>query len=276
MGAGEWVVASTVLQVISEQTARWPDAPAIVAAGGGTITYRRLWHKVTQIAEALRAAGIGRGDHVAIVVDNGPEMAVTFLGVTAVATAAPLNPAYRQSELDFYLSDLNARALIVSTERETAAVAAARSRAVPIIALPLAESDQASDIAPDAIVAPTAAAEADDVALVLHTSGTTARPKIVPLTHRNLCISAQYIAKWLELSPADRCLNVMPLFHVHGLVAALLSSLSSGGSVVCTPGFVAPQFWGWLKLLRPTWYTAVPTMHQAILARPRRRAHRRH
>ena len=110
------------------------------------------------------------------------------------------------------------------------------------------------------------AGRSGDVALVLHTSGTTARPKIVPLTHANLAVSAANIARSLALDPGDRCLNVMPLFHIHGLVAAVLASLSAGGSVVCAPGFDARPFFDWLDELEPTWYTAVPTMHQAVLA----------
>jgi acyl-CoA synthetase (AMP-forming)/AMP-acid ligase II/acyl carrier protein len=103
---------------------------------------------------------------------------------------------------------------------------------------------------------------------VLHTSGTTSRPKIVPLTQHNLLASAANIASHLKLTDQDRCLNIMPLFHIHGLVGALLSSLMAGASIRCTPGFYAPQFFAWLAQLKPTWYTAVPTMHQAILARP--------
>src|SRR6185436_9999780 len=109
-------------------------------------------------------------------------------------------------------------------------------------------------------------AQADDVALVLHTSGTTARPKIVPLTQRNVCSSGQHISRTLDLTAQDRCLNVMPLFHIHGLIGALLSSLTVGGSVVCTPGFDGEKFFEWLDACQPSWYTAVPTMHQAVLA----------
>jgi oxalate---CoA ligase len=107
---------------------------------------------------------------------------------------------------------------------------------------------------------------------VLHTSGTTSRPKIVPLTARNITASAQNIAASLRLTAADRCLNVMPLFHIHGLIAATLSTISAGGSIVCTPGFNAMKFFGWMEEARPTWYTAVPTMHQAILTRAGRNA----
>ena len=107
--------------------------------------------------------------------------------------------------------------------------------------------------------------KANDIALILHTSGTTSRPKMVPLTHANLLASAGNIAATLQLSEADRCLNVMPLFHIHGLVGALLSSLMAGGSVVCTAGFEIEHFFPWLEAFRPTWYTAVPTIHHAVL-----------
>ena len=106
-----------------------------------------------------------------------------------------------------------------------------------------------------------------DVALLLHTSGTTSRPKLVPLTHGGLCRSARNVAETLRLDPTDRCLNVMPLFHIHGLVAALLASLAGGAPVACSPGFHQLRFFEWLEELAPTWYTAVPTMHAAVVAR---------
>ena len=108
---------------------------------------------------------------------------------------------------------------------------------------------------------------ADDIALILHTSGTTSRPKMVPLTQANLLASAGNIASTLRLSAADRCLNVMPLFHIHGLVGALLSSVTAGSRVICTAGFDIEQFLPWLEAFRPTWYTAVPTIHHAVLTR---------
>ena len=117
---------------------------------------------------------------------------------------------------------------------------------------------------------PRRLAEADDIALLLHTSGTTSRPKLVPLSHANLAASAAHIGATLGLAADDRCLNIMPLFHIHGLIAAVLSSLAAGGSVFCTPGFNALRFFQWLGEARPSWYTAVPTMHQAILARAAR------
>ena len=107
---------------------------------------------------------------------------------------------------------------------------------------------------------------------MLHTSGTTSRPKLVSLTQLNLTTSAGNIAESLELTGADRCLNVMPLFHIHALMAAVLASLAAGGAVACTPGFDAFKFFDWLDDLQPSWYTAVPTMHQLILQRARGRS----
>ena len=225
--------------------------------------------------QALNGVGIGRGDRVGIVLPNGPEMATCFVGVAAACTAAPLNPAYTADEFDFDLSDLKPRAIILLDGDATPARAVAQRLSIPIMGLqPQADAAaglyalQTSDL-PAAAASQPGAAGPDDMALVLHTSGTTARPKIVPLTNRNLAASAGHIAASLALGPADVCLNVMPLFHIHGLVAAVLSSLRAGGGVCCTPGFNAFKFGEWLQDVHPTWYTAVPTMHQAILMRMR-------
>jgi acyl-CoA synthetase (AMP-forming)/AMP-acid ligase II len=123
-------------------------------------------------------------------------------------------------------------------------------------------------IAPSGLSGPPARpgpAETDDIALVLHTSGTTSRPKIVPLRQSNVAASAAHIGASLALTPEDACLNIMPLFHIHGLIAAVLASLAAGGSVCCTPGFNGFRFFAWFEHARPSWYTAVPTMHQALL-----------
>lgn len=195
-------------------------------------------------------------------------MAAVFLSVAAGAVCAPLNPAYREAEFDYYLSDLGPQAIIVERGAAPAAIAAAEARGIKILYLQPLEKEPAGSFCMEGPAeGPFEAAEAGDVALVLHTSGTTSRPKQAPLTGANLCHSARNIARALELTAADRCLNVMPLFHIHGLAAAVLASLSSGASVVCTPGFYAPRFFEWLDEFEATWYTAVPTMHQAILAR---------
>ncbi len=246
-----------------------PNAAAIAAPGRGVLTYGQLHTHVSDVVQTLNQMGVGRHDRVALVLPNGPEMAVAFLAVAAGATSAPLNPAYRVSDFEFYLSDLGAQVLIVSADLDSPARSVAASLGIPVIELNTTRTERAGlfTLTGEAVADPVRTADAapGDVALVLHTSGTTSRPKQVPLTHDNLCASARNIRSALALTESDRCLNVMPLFHIHGLVGAVLSSLASGGSVVCTPGFVASQFFAWLADEDPSWYTAVPTMHHAVV-----------
>jgi acyl-CoA synthetase (AMP-forming)/AMP-acid ligase II len=224
--------------------------------------------------EGLGRLGIGRGDRVAIALPNGPEMATSFLAVSAFATTAPLNPAYREDELSFYLSDIKAKGVLVMSEDNGPAVAVAHQLGIGVLRLVPDAKGPAGTFTIDGpqIGEPVepAPAQEDDTALLLHTSGTTSRPKLVPLSHGNIKASARNIGAVLTLQASDRCLNIMPLFHIHGLIAAVRSSLAAGGSVYCTPGFNALRFFAWLGEAGATWYTAVPTMHQAILARAAR------
>jgi acyl-CoA synthetase (AMP-forming)/AMP-acid ligase II len=260
----------TVVQLLGRGAA---DAVALSAPGRAGLTYAGLRDLTQATVASLNGLGVGRGDAVAIVLPNGPEMAAAFVAIAAGATTAPLNPAYTADEFAFYLADLEARLLVVQAGSDSPVVAVARRLGVPIAELVVPEGAPAGVFelrgAPGVTASPGLAGP-DDVALVLHTSGTTSRPKIVPLTHGNVCASARHIAASLALTPADRCLQVMPLFHIHGLIAAVLSSLQAGASVVCTPGFNALAFFAQLAEFRPTWYTAVPTMHQAILGRAAR------
>jgi acyl-CoA synthetase (AMP-forming)/AMP-acid ligase II len=263
-----------ILTILEAGARRAADAEALFAPGRTPLSYAALHAHVARTAMALRRRGLRRDDSVAIVLPNGPEMASAFLAVSVAAVSAPLNPAYRADELEFYLSDLPARALVIAGLPDSPAREVARRAGIPIIELAWSPDDPAGLFTLD----DSPAVEVDraferphdnDVALVLHTSGTTSRPKIVPLTHANLSASARHIASSLKLTPDDRSLNVMPLFHIHGLVAALLASLEAGGGVVCTPGFLAPSFFDWMAEFRPTWYTAVPTMHASIVSRAR-------
>ncbi len=250
------------------------NLPAIGAADRDWLNYDGLRALSQEVASSLNAMGIGAGDRVGIVLPNGPEMATAFVTVAQVATTAPLNPAYREDEYAFYLEDLKAKALLIGADDDGPAHAAAQKLGLPVIRLSVPEGAAAgyftlsSDMSGDASRAPTA----QDVALILHTSGTTSRPKIVPLLQSNVAASAHHIRESLALTPEDRCLNVMPLFHIHGLLAAVSASLAAGGSVFCTGGFNALNFFAMMDEARPTWFTAVPTMHQAILARAGRNA----
>ncbi len=266
----------TKLSIIQTIAAGKDAAPAILAPDRAPLTHQGLRELMKRTGETLAHHGVGHGDRVAIVLPNGPEMATAFMAVSAYATTAPLNPAYREDELDFYLKDIKAKAILVMAEETGPAVAVAHHLRIAVLRLRI---DPAQPAGSFTIEGPTAAAPVqpvlaalEDTALLLHTSGTTSRPKLVPLSHANIAASAKNIGASLALTSADRCLNIMPLFHIHGLIAAVRSSLAAGGSVVCTPGFNALKFFGWLSDAGATWYTAVPTMHQAILGRAPRNA----
>ncbi len=246
------------------------DAVAIAARDAPPLSYGALRALIDRTVHSLNGLGVGRGDRVGIVLPNGPEMATAFLSVASAAASAPLNPAYRQDEFEFYLEDLKAKALIVEEGSELPALRAAEKLGVALITLtrePQAGAGAFRLSGSAGAAARPGPAEPDDVALILHTSGTTSRPKLVPLRHANIWTSAGNIATSLELSANDRALNVMPLFHIHGLIAGLSAPLSRGGAVFCTPGFNALKFFAEMEEAKPTWYTAVPTMHQTILTR---------
>jgi acyl-CoA synthetase (AMP-forming)/AMP-acid ligase II len=241
--------------------------PALLGSEQASLSHSALREQCTYVASCLARAGVASSDRVAIVLPNGPEMAAAFLGVASVCAAAPLNPAYREQELDFYLGDLQPSALLVDPALDSPAAAIARARGIAVLALGRQAGAAAGRFELDidaAYAGPLPPAGASDTALILHTSGTTSRPKMVALTQANLAASARHIATTLQLRASDRCLNIMPLFHIHGLIAGLLSSLHAGGSVVCTPGFEPARFFDWLAQARPTWITAVPTMYGAI------------
>ena len=248
-----------------------PGDIAIEVPGRSPLDFGRLQKLIGDIQSSLNQAGIGRGDRVAMVLPNGSEMATAFLAVGASATCAPLNPGYRKNEFEFFLSDLNAKALLIQTGMASPAREVAAEKGITVIELAPDEEAEAgvfslrTDI--EAAASHGGPATAEDIALVLHTSGTTSRPKIVPLTHRNICASAHNIGLTLDLGSSDRCLNVMPLFHIHGLIAGILASLAAGGRTICMNEFTASGFFEMMQRYRPTWYSAVPTIHQTLLSK---------
>jgi len=246
------------------------EAVAIAAHGAPPLTYAAFRRLVEETITTLNRLGVGRNDRVAIVLPNGPEMATAFVAIASAATSAPLNPSYRADEFEFYMDDLKAKALVVEAGSASAAIEAAKRLGIAILTLaPSGVAAGAFSLSgePQGTAERPGPAEAEDIALILHTSGTTSRPKIVPLTQANVAKSANNIAATVEFTAADRGLNVMPLFHIHGLIAGVLAPLSRGGSVFCTPGFDALKFFAAMDESKPSWYTAVPTMHQAILTR---------
>jgi len=244
------------------------DAPALLAPGRTELSFRMLRDHVYALAERLAGLGLGREDRIAVVMENGPDMALSLLAAAVCGTAVPLNPKYRAEEYAFYYQDGNIQGLIAAPGTVPDAYAAAPPGTVVVHAVTGQSGELRFEPAgpvrsPRSVGTPGP----DDVSILLHTSGTTRHPKCVPIRHRNLAASAANIVHACALTPEDRSLCVMPLFHIHGIVASLLAPLAGGGSVVCPPGFDALRFWGWVDAFRPTWYSAVPTMHQMLLSR---------
>jgi acyl-CoA synthetase (AMP-forming)/AMP-acid ligase II len=263
---------SCLPHLLEHQARRIPDAPAILAPGRLPLTYGHLHQHIEHTAHTLRTMGIGRQDRVVVALPNGPEMAVAILAAAASAVCVPMNPAYQGEELERYFADLRPRALITEAGIDSPVRRVALSRGVRVIELSAALDAEAGlftiiggreDARSDELVSP------GHVAVLLLTSGTTARPKIVPQTHANICASAySSVAAW-ALSETDRCINMLPLFHGHGLHNTLMASLAAGASVVCTAGWDANSFFAWLTGFQPTWYSAVSTIHQAVLGQAR-------
>ncbi len=257
---------------------RQGDAIALIAPEHKPLTYSRLLRQVEESAAVFAGLGLRPSDRVSIVLPNGPEMAASFLATAAIATCAPLNPAYRANEFEIYLSDLKPKFLVMLAGTASPARDVAQKLGIAVIDLvPVRDGEAGTfDLSPcGSSSAPTGApifAEGSDIALMLHTSGTTSRPKMVPLTQDNLCSSARNISISLALGREDRCLNVMPLFHIHGLIGAVLSSIDAGASVVCAPEARVHEFFDWVDTYRPSWYTAVPSIHAGILPHAQRRA----
>lgn len=228
------------------------------------LSYGELRRQVQDLAGALSAAGIRPGDRVGMALPNSLSTVVAFLAASMAGTAAPLNPGYKEDEFRFFLDDTNAVVLLLPPEGLDEARAAAGQ--VPILTV---DTDATGVVSLRGISerAPVTPPRIDDVALILHTSGSTGRPKRVPLSHANLTISAQNVARSYALTSEDVSLCVMPLFHVHGLVASTLATLATGGAVVVPTKFAPLSFWRVAQESGATWYSAVPTIHQLLLAR---------
>ena len=230
------------------------------------ITYDALRQQVLAVADALAAAGIRHGNRVAIVQPNGLPAIVCFLAAAMTGTAAPLNPAYPYEEFFFFLGDTSAHVLLCPHLGAEQARSAAVDRGIRVLSVVM-DPQGTVHIVQERAGTPAVPPSPDDVALVLHTSGSTGRPKRVPLQHANLAISACNIANTYSLSSNDVSLCIMPLFHIHGLVASTLAPLFSGGTVVVPTKFNPLTFWRTVHEHHVTWYSGVPTMHQLLLAR---------
>jgi acyl-CoA synthetase (AMP-forming)/AMP-acid ligase II len=254
----------TLLELI--QVAPAENNAFLLTDAGIRVSYASFRQQVAAMADALASLGITRGDRVATVLPNGLPAVVSFIAASVAGTAAPLNPGYREDEFSFFLEDTNAKVLLCMAEGSEAARKAAAGKGVPVYTLEM-DASGAVTIAGAPTGKKAAPPTPDDIALVLHTSGSTGRPKRVPILHRNITASTANIVEHYTLTPQDVSLCVMPLFHVHGLVASTLSTLQSGGTVAIPNKFNPLSFWRTVRDSGATWYSAVPTIHNLLLSR---------
>jgi acyl-CoA synthetase (AMP-forming)/AMP-acid ligase II len=255
---------NTLLELI--QVAPGDRTAVILPEAGLRVTYQSLRDQVAAMADAMASLGVGRGDRVATVLPNGLPAIVSFLAASVAGTAAPLNPGYREDEFSFFLEDTAAKILLVPGDGAPDARKAAEGRGIPVFSL---EMDERGFVRIAGVTngKKASAPSPDDIALVLHTSGSTGRPKRVPILHRNITASTRNIVDHYSLTSDDVAMCVMPLFHVHGLVASTLSTLLSGGTVVAPNKFNPLSFWRTVRDSGATWYSAVPTIHNLLLSR---------
>lgn len=257
------VEGATLRQLLASHARTRPSAPALLAPGHRTITYVELLAVVSRARRWLLSCGLGSHARVALLLPQGMELAIASLAVGSQATAIALHPGSTQAELAALLADARTDAVLGLPGDPAAARLGQQLGSTPL-SLDLERLLAAPHESPVAFDDDRDWPAPEDTAFVLFTSGTTGRPKRVPLTQGQVLASARNIARHLALAPDDRGLGLMPLFHSHGLVGGLLASLAAGSSVICTPGFDASQFLRWIGEFRPTWYTAAPTLHRAI------------
>jgi oxalate---CoA ligase len=239
-------------------------ALALAEPSGRRMTHAQLRDGIRTLAGQLSNLGVSAGDRVALAMGNGADVVVTFLAVTSLgAAAAPLNPALSATEMRAEMIDLAVSFTLYDAASAEPALSAADglTRATGHVQ----EVDGRTSLTDGASGRPGSAGGPDDVALLLHTSGTTSKPKTVPLRQRNLAASVRNVAATYELTPTDIGYVVMPLFHVHGLVAGVLAPLSAGASVIIPAKFSASSFWSDVHSHHASWYTAVPTIHHLVI-----------
>lgn len=257
---------SSIGSALQQQAASSPARAAIIGPAGEAVSYAELWALTSDLMRDLRALGLGPADRLAVMLPRGPENAMALVAVASAAVCVPVNPDFTADELLRYFSDLRLSALVTRADMASVSRGVAHTLGIPV--LDLAPAERGGFVLSGRAIRPavlSGMACADDDAFILLTSGTASRPKMVPLTQESVCRSAHNAGAVLRLVGDDRLLNVLPLFHAHGLISGVLTALVAGSSVICTPGFDPNSFFDCLRTWRPTWYTAVPTIHRALL-----------
>jgi acyl-CoA synthetase (AMP-forming)/AMP-acid ligase II/thioesterase domain-containing protein/acyl carrier protein len=242
--------------------------PAILVPGRTPLTFASLSAHVEALAGSLAGSGLEQDRPIAAVLPDDAQTLVAFLAASPVTGFAPMNPDLRQAEFEACLRDLGPSALLVPAGARSSAAQAAKALEIPILEARATPERGAGLFTVSGLKPVSAAPSVPDpsaLGLALQTSATTGRAKCVFLTHANLDAMIRASLEAMLLSPTDRFLSMMPLFHLQGLLSAC-AQLAAGGSVICAAPFDAGRFPGWIDELQPTWYTAGPALHRTILA----------
>ena len=258
---------ATLRDVLARHVARQPDAVFLVSPETGrTLTYRELDRQARLLGRWLRLAGLERGDKVGLYLHNGYQAALLFLGAMVGGyVIAPLNLHSQRSQLAYVLEHCDCRVLFTAREYETnlQEALASVSRKFEIVVI----DPDATDLFLEGKLPDTEceAVRAHDPALLMYTSGTTGTPKGALLTHANLVAAADAVAGWHGLTPADRCLSSLPLYHINGQVIATVTPFVSGGSIIAPHRFSVSTWWDTVERHHPTWINVVPTIIAYLL-----------
>lgn len=256
---------NNIYQILKERFTKFADFTALLAPGNKSMSYSELLLSIDETIDSLHRLGFLHTERIAIALPDSPEMQIMTLAVVSCAVCAPLNPRLAIEEMVSSLQELKAKA-IVCMPCEKIKEAAARLN-IKVLEISPWDKNSRNMLQVDSsfpLPAYYSFPEPDDIAFLLHTSGTTQKTKIVRLSQRSLCAAANYASKELDIVPGDRYLHVLPSFHLYGM-AQTLWALLSGITVISTPGFSIDDFFLWLKEFKPTWYSAVPAMHQKIV-----------
>jgi acyl-CoA synthetase (AMP-forming)/AMP-acid ligase II len=261
-----------IADLLAATASRHPDAHAlVVTADRVSITYRDLVRLVDDLAGQLTHAGLLAGDRVGLRAPSSAEFIVGLLAASrAELVVVPLDPALPVADQRARITAAGGRVVLVDGD----AASETGEATLPHWPISVTISGGAVTARVDTAVTPSPASAGPDGlrpddALIMFTGGTTGAPKMVPWTHDNVATSVGNIVASYGLGPDDATVAVMPLFHGHGLIAALLSTLASGGTVLLPARgrFSAHTFDDDLRAARATWFTAVPTIHQILLGR---------
>ncbi|MDH6135331.1 acyl-CoA synthetase (AMP-forming)/AMP-acid ligase II [Kitasatospora sp. MAA4] len=261
-----------LLDLLAERTATMPQAPALLTPEGQSLSYSRLDALVRTTVARLIDLGVTRQDRVVVCAPNDMDGVILQLAVISTAVCCPVNPLLAQDEFEHALDLLQPSAVITFGTSSAKLLRAAERRQTAVIeAVPHLFGDplellfQGGELDPARVVTQPVA----DESLLLRTSGTTSAGKLVPLAMSHLMAGATASVRAFGLDRADRCLNVMPMFHIQGLVGSVVASLVAGSSVVLLPAFDAKQTLRSLEDTRATWFSASPTIHRLLLDRLR-------